>query len=360
MTYAVVSDIHAHIWSTFATTLPNGVNSRLQIILDELLRAAKALKKAGGDTLVIAGDIFHVRGSVDPEVLNPVHQAIVEILDMGIYIHAIPGNHDLKGADTTELGSAIEFLSRATGSVGHHMSVHNEPGRIDMGEHLLGFVPWRHSNEALLADLEKLAKTKGSDKADIFIHAGINDVLPGLDHSLDAKTLAGFGFRRVFAGHYHNHKVLGGGVYSIGATTHQTWGDVGTKAGFLIADSAEVTFFNSQAPAFVDVSGHDEAEMTMLADGNYVRFRGPAMTTAQQTELRQFLLAAGARGISIDVPKAVTAVRASSSVGSGRTLGQSVTSYIEARTDLPAHVPVDEVKKRAADVLARSQAVATA
>ena len=47
--------------------------------------------------------------------------------------------------------------------------------------------------------------------------------------------LAKLGFRRVFAGHYHHHcSFEDGKVWSIGATTHQTASDIGTKAGFLL------------------------------------------------------------------------------------------------------------------------------
>lgn len=55
--YGVVSDQHAHNWNTFSHTLASGENSRLRIILDELLRAAQEVKDKGGDLLIDAGDV---------------------------------------------------------------------------------------------------------------------------------------------------------------------------------------------------------------------------------------------------------------------------------------------------------------
>ncbi|MGO4570171.1 metallophosphoesterase [Rhizobium sp. 2YAF20] len=50
----------------------------------------------GATFMVCAGDVMHVRGSIDPEVLNPLQDTIKKILNMGVIIHAIPGNHDLQ------------------------------------------------------------------------------------------------------------------------------------------------------------------------------------------------------------------------------------------------------------------------
>uniref|UniRef100_UPI0005B273F7 metallophosphoesterase n=1 Tax=Methylobacterium sp. B34 TaxID=95563 RepID=UPI0005B273F7 len=93
MTYGLLSDIHAHAWSAFSSRLPSGRNSRLQIIVDELKRAAADTRDVGGDLLVFGGEPLHTRGSLEPEVFNPVTEAIKELLADGFGIVAIPGNH---------------------------------------------------------------------------------------------------------------------------------------------------------------------------------------------------------------------------------------------------------------------------
>lgn len=358
MKYAVLSDIHAHNWSVFSHTLPTGVNNRLQIILSEMIRAADTLQKEGGNVMVLAGDLFHTRGVMDPEVLNPVRATVSAILEMGIDIYAIPGNHDLKSRDTNELSSAIQNLEQIsiTGGV---FRVVNKPCFIHAGVDL-AFVPWFDKNEDLLEAITELSENKDWQpaKAHLFIHAGIDGVLSGSPATgLTSTKLASYGFQRVFAGHYHNHKDFGDGVVSIGATTHHNWGDIGTRAGFLIVDAAANTikFHDTRAPKFVDISGLDEDEVSMTAPDNYVRFRGPAMTNEQVNELREGLKKMGALGVSIEVPRTTTITRSTAPVKTVSTR-DSIANFVDAETVAPG-LTKDQVKKRALEVFDRSQAV---
>lgn len=357
MKYAVASDIHCHNWSMFSHTNSDGINSRLAATLTELKRAAAGVVLAGGDTLVIAGDIFHTRGSIDPEVLNPVRDAIREILETGVSIYAIPGNHDLKSKDTNELSSAIQNISQSTidGAV---FKVFNTVGAQMTSGALLGFVPWRWTQEALLEDLAELAKHPLAAQMDVFIHAGIDGVLSGMPAGgLTDAMLAAFGFRHVFAGHYHNHHDFGNGVVSIGASTHQNWGDVGTRAGFLLVDgdTGAVEFYDTKAPKFTDISSLDDMEMELECRGNFVRFRGSAMTQDQINELRDQFKAWGALGVSIEVPRAVVAAR-TTAPATGLSLEQSVEKFITEADPHPT-LPAAVIQKRALEILSASKAI---
>lgn len=359
MSYVIVSDIHCHKWSTFSNFTANGVNGRLQITLDELSRAARHAKSIGANFIVCAGDILHVRGSIDPEVLNPLQDTIREILDMGLDVYAIPGNHDLAGKDTTTLGNAINTLAETKSERGTFW-VYNEPRGVSRDGHKIAMVPYRMSNALLLADLAELAKHRDKAEMDVFIHAGIDGVLIGTpDHGLTAEILANFGFRNVFAGDYHNHKELPGNIWSIGATTHQTWGDVGTKAGFVsVDDNGKVSFHATHAPRFVDVSGLDESDMALAADGNYVRFSGPEMTNSEVAELRKFLEDSGAHGVVIMAPRKTAASARGTPVRKGTvTLDESVAGYVDEAKDISALVDRERLKRDCADVLNAARAV---
>lgn len=354
MTYAVLSDIHAHAFSLFSRTTGNGVNSRLDAILREMERAADELLAAGGSTMIIAGDILHTRGQIDPEVLNPLRLTIEDILHKGIDIHAIPGNHDLKSAETNELASSIQNLAQISLG-GQQFQIHNKPTIIGG----LAFVPWHNTKEGLLRDLQTLSRIAGPDLkgTDVFIHAGIDGVLSGMPaHGLTHHELGAFGFRRVFAGHYHNHKDFGNGVVSIGATTHHNWGDIGTRAGFLLVNEADGSFKfrQTQAPLFIDVSGMDETDMMLSVPGNYVRFRGPAMTEEQTKELRDELMKMGALGTSIEVPRTQQVVR-SAQAAKAMTMEQSIEAFIKAAP--PSSADPAAVMKRAIETLHEIQAV---
>lgn len=361
----ITSDIHFHPWTLFSHHNKDGVNSRLRIVIEELVRAARQLVAEGGSTMVIAGDIFHARGSLDPEVLNPARDCIEDILELGVEIFIIPGNHDLKSNDTSRLSSAVQNFEQITIS-GGEVVVMNESKFVDFDDgSVLGFVPWRHNNEALLSDLKTLSEDPKAKDAHVFIHAGIDGVLSGIPgHGLTATDLSAFGFKGVYAGHYHNHADMSvnttNRVMSIGATTHHNWGDVNTKAGFLMLDtnSNEVTFHDTKAPKFVDVSGMDELDMEIEAAGNYARFRGPQMTQDQINELRDALKLWGALGVSIEVPRKVESVRATAP-STGLTLDQSVDKFVSEMKDVPAHVDQALVAKRALEVLNETRAVST-
>ncbi|GKN93598.1 hypothetical protein NUKP88_48140 [Klebsiella variicola] len=64
--YGVISDPHYHKWDSFSTTDADGLNSRLAIQLEATKEAAIAMKKAGCSHMLVAGDTFHVRGTVSP------------------------------------------------------------------------------------------------------------------------------------------------------------------------------------------------------------------------------------------------------------------------------------------------------
>lgn len=358
MAFVLLSDPHCHTWSMFSKTNPDGVNSRLRIILDEMVRAAKTAASHKIDKMVIAGDIFHVRGSIDPEVLNPVQDTIIQIMDMGISIYAIPGNHDLKSKETTELGSAIQTLSQ-TFSMAGTFSIANEPTAFNAPK--VAMVPWCSDNEVLLQRIEDLSvQVNNPGEWDLIIHAGIDDVLPGMpSHGLTAAALSRYGFRTVFAGHYHNRKQVAPGVWSIGATTHQTWSDVDTRAGFLIVeDDGTIREFDTHAPKFIDVSTMSEEDALLAASGNYVRFRGAAITPKDAEILRNAFVSAGALGVSIQSPRSVSSSRTTTAVTAGpaRTVDESVMAYVDAQT-LDPHLDRAEIKRRAADVLAAVRSI---
>lgn len=351
--YALLSDQHCHAWSAFSTVLPSGLNSRLQIILDEMQRAADELKAVGGDTMVFAGDLFHQRGSIDPEVFNPVFDAIERITHRDIKIIAIPGNHDLKGQDATSLGNAMQKLDAVLGvEVLTHPTVFEETGVL--------MVPWIQKLDRLKAEL--LALAEAHDKAgtiaktDLVLHAGINGVITGLpDHGLEAPWLTRLGFRRVFAGHYHAHKIMEAGrVVSIGATTQQTWSDVGTKAGFLIVEPDRFSYRAARAPNFVDLTGEtDEAEIPLIVDGNYVRVRGMKLTDLQVKEMRESLAAMNAKGVSFQVAREVVSARTGTTSSKTVTLDESVETYIDAQ----GYPDPATIKSGAADILASVRSV---
>lgn len=348
--YALLSDQHAHLWSAFSTALPSGVNSRLAVILGEMERAADELVAAGGSTMVFAGDLFHVRGSIDPEVLNPTVDCVERILGRGVQIFAIPGNHDLKGRETVELGNAMQTLGKLDG-----FTVVTKPTSFELDGECVFLFPWRSAVTDLRAEMEAVAYR---GHWDAIIHAPVNGVIFGIpDHGFDAKELAGLGFKRVFAGHYHNHVDFGNGVCSIGATTHQTWSDIGSKAGFLLVHPDKVVYRASHAPKFVEINADtDPDDISLIVDGNYVRVCFETLSPSEEIEWRETLVGMGAKGVVIHASKAPAVSRAGATVKTGASLESSVGGYIATL----AHEREAALTALCQDILSRARAAASA
>lgn len=326
----IVSDCHLHNWSAFSRTNEDGRNSRLQHIIDGILRAAEDLLARGGLRLYITGDLFHVRGSVSPTVLNPAIELFRQLDAMGISTRILAGNHDLESRDSDALSNACETLRMIPG-----VTVISEP--VVFPDDDVVMIPWfdklddvraqiQHHIDALTGAAEKLSEWT------LMLHAPVNGVLVGLpDHGFYAKELAAYGFKRVFSGHYHNHKAFEGEVYSVGATTHQTWNDVGTNAGHLIVTDKAVEFVESQAPKFIDYqSTWDDDTAIERCEGNYIRVRLGESTDEEITLIRDHLEGMGAAGSlvqAIPVPKSAATTRVSSA--SAPTVRESISNWIK-------------------------------
>lgn len=343
---AILSDIHCHAWSAFSSIGEDGVNSRLRIIIDEMQRAADLLLSRGGRVMCLAGDLFHVRGEIKPSVFNPVADAIDKIIRSGIQIYAIPGNHDLEGKTSTTLGNAMQSLARNP-----QFHVFTQPTLV--GKTL--FVPWCPTNEELMATFAAFAdRFDGTKKnIDVVCHAPLDGVLAIPGQHISPTDIAAFGFRRVLSGHYHNHKVFEDGrVVSVGATTQQTWSDVGSRAGFLLEDGdadRELTFYPSHAPKFVNVTGEEHrAELIDMVDGNYVKVALGMVDEKTISKTRELMLELGARGVLVQATKTSTYVpRSTTSVAAGASVETSIGEFIK----VAAFAQPAEVGREALDVL---------
>lgn len=330
--YLLISDTHYHSFSQFST-VNDGINSRLQIALDATREAATALYKAGGNIIIHAGDAFHVRGRIEPSVLIPVMDLYRELVEAGFKVFAIPGNHDLEGNNSVRVSNAIAALEDVGVTVAHSpMEI-----QISLGWRVRLF-PW-FSTVAALTDAMKESFHWNRGKVitaevreyDAIIHAPIDGVLPHLpSHGLNASALSGLGFKRVFSGHYHNHKDLGDGIYSAGALTHQTWGDVGSLAGFTLVYKNSIEHRVTSAPRFLELTGEeDAAALPDLVRGNLVRMRMSikAGDEAEVAEMREQLLGMGAAGTYI-IPIITATVTRASAPASGVTIESSIEAYV--------------------------------
>ncbi len=334
--YAIFSDVHLHSWTKFRHVMPDGQNSRLVGLLDELWRCAVTLKAAHGRVMFCAGDLFHVRGSLPPSVMNPTFDMFKRITsELGIQVVMIPGNHDLETEHSTRLSSAVTHLEGAGVTLCYEPQVYQS--RASTVPDVL-MVPWEKDVAALKRSLQQLVlDTEHPADVDLILHAPVNGVLLGIpDHGLEPDWLADLGFRRVFSGHYHNHVAFcDRKVFSIGALAHLTWSDVGSVAGFLLVNDHEVVHYPSRLPKFIDV--HPEMPAAEVADwavGNYMRVKVSTSKLADIESMREWLTKEGAVGVEIISVKEAVSVRppGSPTVQSGASIEVSVADYVKSKS----------------------------
>ena len=328
-----MADLHCHNWSAFSNVdVDLGINNRLMHILDELKRCAAEVLKAGGDTIIIAGDMFHVRGNVSPSVFNPIKYTLASLRDDGIKFQIIAGNHDLQSKESEALGSSVNMLREDSVKIYHRRGIVNNPVTVIL-------IPW-HSTVPLYK--EAINETVGiyHDPAqraaiDLIVHLGIDGSLPYDDgHNVKADWLRNLGFKRVFSGHFHNHKNFGNGIYSIGSPTHHSFRDVGTKSGFMIVHQDSEKWFSSRAPHFIDIDGsEDHAMLPFIVDGHYVRAKTNFDTPKEIEDAREMLITYGALGVQIvNATSNLSSVRSGTSVKTIDDLDSSVVNYINEQT----------------------------
>ena len=317
MTYAIVSDLHLHNWSQFSVTDDLGVNSRLKIILDQLEQSADNLLKSKGNRLYIAGDVFHVRNSLEPSTLNPTLDCIAGLVARGVDVRVIPGNHDLGTRHTTWNSNA----SSSFASLGVKVVV--EPTYFEDDNVVM--LPWEDSVKGIRKTMIEWAdKHPGSD---CILHSPLNGVIRGIpDTGLEPTQLKELGFNRIFCGHYHNHVNFFDRVYSVGALTHQTWGDVGTLAGYLLVDNDSVRQVESTAPKFID---YDASNRTAI-NGNYVRAKAEITSSSEVSGYEQALKQLGAAGVVIHPIVKPKQTRTESTVQAGASIETSIRDWISA------------------------------
>ena len=330
--YAIVSDLHFHNWTAFASQ-SDGVNSRLQLQLDGLKQVGAYCANNGIKKLIVAGDVFHVRGSLVPSVLNPVMEAFSDMEDAGITVFAIPGNHDLESKVSDWQKSAITPLESA-GVIAYHDPHYNDG---------IVYVPWISSLPELLITIEKFTRSGiNVSETDLILHAPLNGVVKGIpDIGLMPSQLEQFGFRNVFCGHYHNHKQMSQTVWSIGALMHQTWSDVGSKAGFIVVDDdGSVTHqeLSAEIPRFVDLDMRDDGFQFApeACRGNFIRVTLDGSDEELVRTAKEGVSQLGARGALVRVvPPSVTRITRDDDVKNAGSLEAAVSLYIDKTFNNP-------------------------
>ena len=177
------------------------------------------------------GDYYDNRKQISLKALNHNRKIFLNpLVENGMRMDIIPGNHDVYYKNTNELCSLKELL-------GHFMNnIHivMEPTVYEYGGLKLGLVPWIN-NENYLSTVDWLQNTK----ADIL---GAHLELSGFEMMRGVKSTVGMDaslfkrFEMVLSGHFHT-KSQKDNIYYLGNQMELTWADSGDPKYFHVLDT---------------------------------------------------------------------------------------------------------------------------
>lgn len=274
------SDLHAHNHEQFATTLPNGRNSRFQDILNVLEQIETICVEEHIDAVVFCGDVFHSRKNVDVGVYVETYDAFQRIRDAVDEMVVLVGNHDqhTKVGDIHALIPFANFARIVDGWSTFELATANDIVTI--------------TASPFTADVATLReKIAAMEPCDIFcFHQGLSEAAVGafdvyVKAEMSVRDLPLTKARLCLGGHYHKHQWLSADgsacrVGYVGSPLQLSFGERFESKVVLVVDTRDysVTERPTSAPSFLECSAAELEEVCKKtgADPGYdfIRVRG--------------------------------------------------------------------------------------
>lgn len=256
----LISDIHYHLWQAFSN---DGGMSRLQEVSNvvqefRLYCIANKIK-----TVCILGDIFEKRGTIDSVVYNKFASDLKSILNSGIEVYIIPGNHDQDLISNATWDNSLEPLSNLSDS----LHIISQPSVRWLDGHSVFFAPYLHDHKELRRLIEE-AECEYS-----FIHAGI---VGAKMIDSDYKVKEGLNVNglksKIFSGHLHTPHSVGCATY-LGSPLHHGFNDCDQEKGFVVLDldSGKYERVPTHYPKFVRKTINNLIDIYAINSEDYYR-----------------------------------------------------------------------------------------
>lgn len=213
------------------------------------------------DILILEGDIFHSRESINVRIQNEaffIFKQLATKFKRGVYI--IIGNHDVYYKDKTEVNS-LKSISHLADNI----HVFEKPETLTInGDHSFLMLPW-------IEDVVRLSSVVNDYRnlcQYIVCHADIKGLRfnkwTQVEHGLDVDALSTY--KRVYGGHIHHRQSVKNVLYT-GTPYQMDRGDIGNVKGFYQLDVStpvltETFIENTQSPVFVKFDIMKVLEMT--------------------------------------------------------------------------------------------------
>ena len=263
MKILAMADIHAHNYQNHAVIDENGMNSRLSTIINAMDEALDVAFEERCEAILIAGDIFHVRGSIKPAVYNAVFKQIGNMA-AHIPVYLISGNHDMEARSGHSALEPFGAIDGCTLLDNVYVFVGDDKAPIKIAG-----IPYYKDIDEFKKQLDRY-----KDADIIMMHQGIDDFRPTAsipETTITVSYLRSITDAIIVSGHYH--KVMKAqNVLSPGSIIQHHFGDEGDDKGCWVidTDTKDMKFFNLTYPEFVTV---DKSERDNDYSGHIVRVR---------------------------------------------------------------------------------------
>lgn len=183
------------------------------------------------ETVIHLGDFFDRRKYVNFNTLCSVRKRFIEpLIKNNIDMYVTLGNHDTYYKNTNEINSIQELLSQYK-----QFTIIDHPVQIEFDHCCIDVIPWI-TNENLESTLNFIRR---SDSLVLCGHLEIAgfQVMSGVKHTHGLTPKEFNKFEMVLSGHFHI-KQSDGNIFYLGSQYQMNFGDVNTKKGFHVLDTA--------------------------------------------------------------------------------------------------------------------------
>jgi len=303
MKYGVTADLQFDEYARLSTLTEKGVTSRLLDIITCFRWIVETCVTAGCNGLIVAGDVFEARTSIDVSVLDLVCREFAWASTKLDTIIVIPGNHDCH-LRTAGLNS-LQVLAG-------YVTVVEKPTVIAP----FALIPWSAHEEDYASAVVKLAKDPAARY--LVTHVLLEGAgYPGRTVAVD--TLKPSRWKRILLGDVHcpmQFTVDGwdGEIQYVGSPLQIDFGDAGEWRGFSILDTTTDALDmteNTMSPRFHKVT--DPEDLTDVREVDFVDVRGDDPVKMLKVLKQAEEVAAWVGGSAVEVESTEPRIKATTS-----------------------------------------------
>lgn len=209
-----------------------GVSGRLADIIWSLRVIREYCKVANVDTVIVLGDLFHDRRSIDIDVLSESVKFFEQTAALGQHWIAFPGNHDMYLRHSWQVNSLAALRK--------HLTVIEDVKLLTVDDARFWIVPFITYEKPFMRVVHRIEKQHQDGDA-LLTHIGVRGSTLNTCFLLKDWSTITFEyskFDRVYTGHFHSKQQVGNNVWYPGSPIPFKFDEGDVPHGFLVYDTA--------------------------------------------------------------------------------------------------------------------------